>query len=191
MVQGKQTDLGGDAPETTTAVLAPQASSRRGEGPYTINDQINEVSYRVGLTGSSRASQAFHVSAQEPMTEGPLAVEEAPSGDPSPPLEMGEGQMYRVRTLLDSQRRGRELQYLVDWEGYSPEDRSWVPASQILDPNLVTSFHRLYPLKPALSRRGWRHSRSLAGGSVMVGWSPIRRDTPTPDRSRTTNQPRS
>ncbi|KAK1784659.1 hypothetical protein P4O66_003342 [Electrophorus voltai] len=48
----------------------------RYEGPYTITDQINEVTYRVGLTGSSQASRAFHMSALKPMMEGPLTEEE-------------------------------------------------------------------------------------------------------------------
>ncbi|KAK1801227.1 hypothetical protein P4O66_022921 [Electrophorus voltai] len=165
------------------------------ESPYTINDQINEVSYRVGLTGSSRASQEFHVLAPKPVTEGPLAKEEAPSGDLLPPLEMEAGPVYRVQTLLDSQRRGRGLQYLVDWEGYGPEECSWVPASQILDPDLVIYSHRLHLLKPAPSQQGRSRSRSLAGSlggrrrSVMVGRSPTESNTPTPDRGHTTNLP--
>ncbi|KAK1799902.1 hypothetical protein P4O66_006422 [Electrophorus voltai] len=138
----------------------------RYESLYTITNQINEVSYRIGITGISRASWAFHVSALKPMKEGSLTKEEAPSVDRPPPLEMEEGQVYRVRTLLDSQRRGRGLQYLVDWEGYGPEERSWVSASQILDPDLVTSFHRLHLLKPAPSQL---RSRSLVGslGGVL------------------------
>ncbi|KAK1796649.1 hypothetical protein P4O66_009672, partial [Electrophorus voltai] len=123
----------------------------RYKGPYSVTGQVNEVTYRVDLAGSSRASWAFHVSSLKPMREGPL---------PPPPLETEEGLTYRVCSLLDSLRRGQGLQYLVDWEGYGPEECCWVPASQILDLDLIALFHRRLPLRSAPSRRG----QSWAGG---------------------------
>ncbi|ROJ66313.1 hypothetical protein DPX16_16576 [Anabarilius grahami] len=38
------------------------------------------------------------------------------------PLE--DGTAYQVNEILDSQCRGGLLEYLVDWEGYGPEERS-------------------------------------------------------------------
>lgn len=148
--------------------------SPRYVGPFQIDKQITPVSFRLILPNHYRISPTFHVSLLKPAA-GPTEEGEEESADKSPLPTLVDGEeVYPVRELLDSRRRGRVLQYLVDWEGYGPEEHSWVNADDILDPNLIESFHRNHPDKPAPRPRGRprRHlpprarSRSQEGGSV-------------------------
>ena len=57
---------------------------------------------------------------------------------------------YLVNAILDSRYYRSKLQYLIDWKGYSPSDRSWEPADVIAQdvPLLVAEFHRSNPNLP-------------------------------------------
>ncbi len=92
-------------------------------GPFTIQRQINEVTYRLTLPAQYHVHPAFHVSLLKPFS--PPATGPMESDVPPPPEIIEEPTIYQVREILDSQRRGGHLEYLIDWEGYGPEERSW------------------------------------------------------------------
>ncbi|KAI2653118.1 Transposon Tf2-6 polyprotein [Labeo rohita] len=148
--------------------------SPRYVGPFKISRQITPVSFRLELPPEYRISPTFHVSLLKPAGR-PGGVEDlegtVPQG-PTPLIIDGE-EVYRVNTILDSRRRRGRLQYLVDWEDYGPEERSWVPAEDILDPSLLTDYHTSHPDRPGPRPRGrpWRRlppraRRHSQGGSV-------------------------
>ncbi|KAJ7991165.1 hypothetical protein DPEC_G00294420 [Dallia pectoralis] len=131
-------------------------------GPFKIIRRINPVTYRLQLPRYYRIASSFHVSLLKPVHYSPMhpAVDLQPV---PPPLEAEGDPVYRVKDLLDSRRRGGGIQYLVDWEGFGPEERSWIPARDVLDPALKTAFHSARPERPAPRPRGrppGRHSRA-------------------------------
>ncbi|KAK3556306.1 hypothetical protein QTP70_007130 [Hemibagrus guttatus] len=134
-------------------------------GPFEIVRQVNPVAYRLRLPASYRIYLNFHVSLLKPAH--PAAGEARACEEPPPPLDIEGSPAYQVRALLNSRWVRSRLQYLVDWEGYGLEERSWVDAADILDPSLVEDFHRDHPNKPAppcgvhFRDRGERESNDL------------------------------
>lgn len=107
-------------------------------GPYEIAAVISPSAVRLRLPASWRIHPMFHVSQVKPVRSSPLC----PPSVPPPPAQLIDGHpAYSVRRIVDVRRHGRGAQYLVDWEGYGPEEHSWVPRSLILDPSLISDFH--------------------------------------------------
>lgn len=120
-------------------------------GPFPVSKVINPVCVRLKLPRSLRVHPTFHVSKVRPVKTSPLVP---PSAPPPPPRFVDGGPVYTVKKLLAARRRGRGFQYLVDWEGYGPEERSWVPSRNIVDPDLIRDYHRDHPPDPGPSGVG-------------------------------------
>ena len=122
-------------------------------GPFPIIKLIGPAAVRLRLPRSLRVHPTFHVSRVKPAKESPMV----PAATPPPPPEVIEGgPVYKVKQLLAVRNRGRGKQYLVDWVGYGPEERQWVPSRHIVDSTLITDFHRDHPDQPGPSGVGPR-----------------------------------
>ncbi|KAG1956955.1 retrotransposable element [Pimephales promelas] len=101
---------------------------------------VSPVAVRLQLPlAYKRIHPVFHVSKVKPVFYARI---NPPVPVPPPPRLVDGEPSYSVNRILDSRRRGRGFQYLVDWEGYGPEERSWVPARDILDHSLIDDYNR-------------------------------------------------
>ena len=56
---------------------------------------------------------------------------------------------FEVETIVDSRWKGRHLEYLVHWKGYSDEDHTWEPKSNLTNAlEAIKDFHRSIPSAP-------------------------------------------
>ncbi|XP_039526835.1 uncharacterized protein LOC120478755 isoform X1 [Pimephales promelas] len=112
--EGEPFDLGHSPPP------ALRKRSPRYIGPFTVQRQLNELTYRLNLPPQYQISPSFHVSRLKPFTEPVTSppTEPVPADIPPPPVPIKEEPIYQVRIFLDSWRRGPRLEYLVDWEDY-------------------------------------------------------------------------
>ncbi|XP_016522292.1 uncharacterized protein LOC107834850 [Poecilia formosa] len=114
-------------------------------GPFPISKIVNPVAVRLQLPRSMRIHPTFHVSQVKPYATPRLE----PASKPPPPTRFpDEDPIYTVNRILRSKRRGRGIHYLVDWEGYGPEEWTWIPGRFVIDKTVLRNSHRLHPDQP-------------------------------------------
>ncbi|MBW0521043.1 hypothetical protein O181_060758 [Austropuccinia psidii MF-1] len=123
--------------------------SERWLGPFEVIKNIGSHAYHLRLPQQLKSVLPFfHVSLLEPVKKSTIPNWNQFS---QPPVIVEEKEECKVAQVLDSKLKRGKLWYLVEWKGFSedPERSTWEPASKLTkSPDLVKTFHSLYPEKP-------------------------------------------
>jgi hypothetical protein len=117
-------------------------------GPFPVEKVINRNAYKLKLTPAFKGVHpVFHISLLRRYE--PDTISERPKPTHPEPEVDEEGQpVYEVAKILDSRLHRGQLQYLVHWKGYGPEDNTWEPEHHVHAPRLVAKFHQENPSAP-------------------------------------------
>lgn len=106
-------------------------------GPYTIEEKVGNVSYRLALPDCMLVHPVFHVEL--------LREYKGPDFVPPPAVECEDGTVrWTVETILAKRGQGSRCKMLVRWEGYGPAWDTWEPREMLLEdaPEVVADFDR-------------------------------------------------
>ena len=99
-------------------------------GPFTVTEVLGPTMYRLDLPAVWKIHNAFHGALLMPYVE---TAEHGVNFTEPPPDIIGGEQQYEVEHILGARRsgRGKQLQYLVQWKGYSAAHNLWEPKTNV------------------------------------------------------------
>lgn len=107
-------------------VLGYQPLDPRSEEPSDI-PTVDDCGKAPMCTSNRQfATNAYRPTTGDVHTHGTNQDSTRSDPTPTPPIEVDRSPAYLVQLIMDSQQRRGHLQYLIDWERYSPEEQWWV-----------------------------------------------------------------
>lgn len=95
-------------------------------GPFKVLKRHGKLAYELELPAAYRIHPVVNIAKLEP------ASPDSHRHSRPPPLISEEGvDEYEVNRILDQRYVRNRLQYLIDWKGYPPEERTWEPAADV------------------------------------------------------------
>jgi transposase InsO family protein len=94
-------------------------------GPFVVEENIGSQAYRLTLPAHLRIHPVFHTSLLKPyihregepeLLPGPVVLDDGDTG----------GDRYVVEAVLARKKTGRQVRYLVKWEGWTDDYNQWV-----------------------------------------------------------------
>ena len=116
-------------------------------GPFKVLKAIGKYAFRLELPKSMKIHPVFHVSLLAPVAQDALPGQ---ISGPVPPIEASEDDPeYEVEKITGTIWKDGEINYIVIWKGYGPEDDWTIPTSQASRfEELIKEFHELNPAEP-------------------------------------------
>ena len=135
---------------STDNLRLPRALRKLSEhwlSPYPITKLVRTNAVELCLPRSMRIHPIVNISCVKPYREH-LQGQPVSAPGPSNVTEDREEE-YEVERIVDSRYKGRCLEYLVHWKGWSDSDRTWEPVSNLGNAaDAVRDFHAAHPATP-------------------------------------------
>ena len=135
---------------STDKLCLPRASRKLVEqwlGPYAITKLVGTNAIALRLPRSMRIHPVVNTSRVKPYRNR-LPGQPVSAPGPSNVTEDREEE-YEVEYVVDSWYKGKRLEYLVHWKGWSDTDHTWEPLSNLGNAgDAVCNFHTSHPSAP-------------------------------------------
>ena len=123
---------------------ASQKLSERWLGPYSITKLVRTNTVELRLPHSMCIHPVINISHIKPYRECLTGQPVSPPG-PSTVTE-DHREEYEVDYIVDSRYKGKRLEYLVHWKGWSEMDCTWEPLGNLGNAaDVVSTFHVQHP----------------------------------------------
>ena len=135
---------------STDNLRLPRASRKLSErwlGPYSITKLVRTNAVKLRLPRSMHIHLVVNISHVKPYHDHLLGQPVSAPG-PSNFTEDCDAE-YEVDYVMDSRYKGKRLEYLIHWKGWSDTDRTWEPVSNLGNTAAaVRDFHASHPSAP-------------------------------------------
>ena len=139
---------------STNNLRLPRTSQKLSErwlGPYSITKLVGTNAVELCLPRSMRIHPVVNVSCVKPYHD---RLPGQPVSAPGPSVVTEDhNEEYEVKYVVDSRYKGKRLEYLIHWKGWSDTDHTWELVSNLGNAvAAIRDFHASHPSAPCYLR---------------------------------------